>query len=141
MFILKNAWISIKRNKGRNILIGIIILIIACACTITLAIKNTASYLIDSYKSAYDKEVTISFNRANMMKDFDPSQAEGRENAREKFDNIASYTISDVEAFADSVYINNYYYTYSVSLNGDNIEKAEITANNDMPNFGRGERQ
>ena len=139
MFILKNAWISIKRNKGRNILIGIIILIIACACTITLAIKNTAVDLIDSYKSAYDKEVTISFDRANMMKDFDPSGAEGRESAREKFDNIASYTISDVESFADSEYIENYYYTYGVGLNGNNIEKAEIESNNDMPNgFGHG---
>ena len=139
MFILKNAWISIKRNKGRNILIGIIILIIACACTITLAIKNTASYLIDSYKSAYDKEVTISFDRTNMMKDFDPSQAEGRKNAREKFDNIESFTISDVESFADSEYIENYYYTYSIGLNGNNIEKAEIESNNNMPNgFGHG---
>ena len=25
MFIFKNAWISITRNKGRNILIGVII--------------------------------------------------------------------------------------------------------------------
>ncbi len=139
MFILKNAWISIKRNKGRNILIGIIILIIACACTITLAIKNTAEDLINSYKSAYDKEVTISFDRANMMKDFDPSQIEGRENAREKFDNIASYTIDDVKSFADSNYIESYYYTYSVGLNGNNIEKAEIELNNNMSNgFGRG---
>ncbi len=136
MFILKNAWISIKRNKGRNILIGIIILIIACACTVTLAIKNTAVDLIDSYKSAYDKEVTIGFNRENMMKDFDPSQQEGRESAREKFDNIASYTISDVTKFADSKYIESYYYTYSVGLNGNTIEKAEIESNNDMPNFG-----
>ncbi len=139
MFILKNAWISIKRNKGRNILIGIIILIIACACTITLAIKNTAVDLINSYKSAYDKEVTISFDRASMMKDFDPSQADDRENAREKFDNIASYTISDIESFGGSNYIENYYYTYSVGLNGNNIDKAEITSNNDMPNgFGHG---
>ncbi len=139
MFILKNAWISIKRNKGRNILIGIIILIIACACTITLAIKNTAEDLIGSYKSAYDKEVTISFDRASMMKDFDPSQNEGRENAREKFDNIASYTISDIKSFADSKYIESYYYTYSIGLNGNNIEKAEIESNNDMPNgFGHG---
>ena len=139
MFILKNAWISIKRNKGRNILIGIIILIIACACTITLAIKNTAGYLIDSYKSAYDKEVTISFDRENMMKDFDSSGTEGRENAREKFDNIESFTISDVESFADSDYIENYYYTYSVGLNGNNIEKAEIESTNDKPNgFGHG---
>ncbi len=137
MFILKNAWISIKRNKGRNILIGIIILIIACACTITLAIKNTAVDLIDSYKNAYDKEVTISFNRENMMKDFDPSQEESRENAKEKFDSIASYTISDVESFADSNYVKSYYYTYGVGLNGNNIEKAEIESNNDMSNgFG-----
>ena len=137
MFILKNAWISIKRNKGRNILIGIIILIIACACTITLAIKNTAVDLIDSYKSAYDNEVTISFDRANMMKNFDSSGKEGRENAREKFDNIATYTISDVESFADSEYIESYYYTYSIGLNGNNIEKAEIASNSDEPNgFG-----
>ena len=141
MFILKNAWISIKRNKGRNILIGIIILIIAWACTITLAIKNTAVDLIDSYKSSYDKEVTISFDRANMMKDFDPSAKEGRENAKEKFDNIANYTISDIESFADSEYIESYYYTYSVGLNGNNIEKAEIESDNDMPNdFGHGKR-
>ena len=139
MFILKNAWISIKRNKGRNILIGIIILIIACACTITLAIKNTAVDLIDSYKSAYDKEVTIGFNRENMMKDFNPADEEGRESAREKFDNIESYTINDVESFADSDYIESYYYTYSVGLNGNSIEKAEIESNNDMPNgFGHG---
>ena len=48
MFILKNAMISITRNKGRNILIGAIILVIACACTVTLAINNIANDLIDS---------------------------------------------------------------------------------------------
>lgn len=139
MFILKNAWISIKRNKGRNILIGIIILIIACACTITLAIKNTAVDLINSYKSAYDKEVTISFDRANMMKDFDPSQAEGRESVREKFSNIESFSVSDIESFANSKYITSYYYTDSIGLNSSNIEKAEIATDNEMPNgFGHG---
>ena len=61
MFILKNAFISIMRNKGRNVLIGVIILVIACACTITLAINNTASDLINSYDSAYEKELTITF--------------------------------------------------------------------------------
>lgn len=67
MFIFKNAFISITRNKGRNILIGAIILVIACACTVTLAINNTASDLINSYVSAYDKELSISFNREGMM--------------------------------------------------------------------------
>ncbi len=141
MYILKNAWISIKRNKGRNILIGIIILIIACAATITLAIKNTAVDLIDSYKSAYDKEVTIGFNRENMMQDFDPTQEDSKDEVREKFENIATYTISDIEAFADSEYVADYYYTYSISLNGNNIEKAEIETNDNQMNFGRGDMQ
>lgn len=140
MFILKNAIISITRNKSRNILIGVIILVIACASTITLAINNTASDLINSYESAYDKELTISFNRTNMMKDVDFSDKENRDSIKEKFDDISSYTIEDVENFAESDYIESYYYTYSISLNGKNIEKAESETKSDSnkPDFSGG---
>ena len=131
MFILKNAFISITRNKGRNILIGVIILVIACAATITLAINNTASDLISSYKNSYDKELTISFDREKMMKDVDFSDKDNRESVREKFNNVASYTIDDVKKFADSDYIKSYYYTYNISLNGNNIEKAESDSDDD----------
>ena len=136
MYILKNAWISIKRNKGRNILIGIIILFIACASTITLAIKNTANDLINSYQSAYAKEVTIGFNRENMMKDFDPSKEKSRENMKESFNNIASYTVDDIKSFADSKYVETYYYTASLGLNSSNIKKAEIETDN-QKGFGK----
>ena len=102
MFIFKNAWISITRNKGRNVLIGAIILVIACACTITLAINNTASDLINSYSSAYNKELTLAFDRESMMKDFDMRGEAGREQAKEKFENIATYTIDDVKSFAEA---------------------------------------
>lgn len=135
MFILKNALISIARNKGRNILIGIIILVIACASTIALAINNTASDLIDSYQSAYDKELTITFNREDMMKDFDFSNREKVEDMKNKFNNVSSYTISDVEKFSNSDYIESYYYTYSVSLNGNNINKAESEVPNNSFNM------
>ena len=142
MFILKNAWISITRNKGRNILIGVIILVVACACTVTLAINNTASDLINSYESAYEKELTISFDRKNMMKDVDFSNQENRESMKEKFNNISSYTVDDVKNYADSKYITSYYYTYNISLNGNNIEKAESTSSNssqgNRPNFPGG---
>ena len=115
---------------------------IACASTITLAINNTASDLINSYQSAYDKELTISFNRENMTKDIDFSKREKVDDAKEKFGNISSYTISDVEKFAESDYIESYYYTYNISLNGDNIEKAtsESSDNNiNMPGFPGGD--
>lgn len=138
MFIFKNAWISITRNKGRNILIGVIILVIACACTITLAINNTAKDLIDSYSNAYQKEMTLSFNRKQMMENFDIRGEEGRDQAKEKFENIASYTVEDVKSFADTDHIESYYYTYSLSLNGNNIEKAEIETSTPPGGFGGG---
>ncbi|MBQ2872403.1 MAG: ABC transporter permease [Bacilli bacterium] len=136
MFIFKNAWISITRNKGRNILIGAIILVIACACTITLAINNTATDLINSYSSAYAKELTLAFDRESMMKDFDMRGEEGREQAKEKFENIATYTIDDVKSFAEAEHIESYYYTYSFSLNGNNIDKAEIETDSNFGGFG-----
>ena len=53
MYILKNSLVSIMRNKGRNILIGIIILVIACASTVTLAIRNTANNLVKNLNGPY----------------------------------------------------------------------------------------
>lgn len=126
MYIFKNAWISITRNKGRNILIGAIILVIACACTITLAINNTADDLINSYDSAYAKELTISFNRESMKGEMSFSK-DDMENMKDAFNNIESYTIEDVKNFGESEHIESYYYTYSIGLNGNNIDKAEMT--------------
>ena len=134
MYILNNAIISITRNKGRNILIGVIILVIACTCTITLAINNTANDLINSYESAYEKEITISFDRNSMMENFDFSSEAAREEMQENFNNIASFTIEDIENYADSNHIESYYYTYSISLDGENIEKAENTNETDSSN-------
>ena len=143
MFILKNAFISIIRNKGRNVLIGVIILVIGCACTITLAINNTASDLINSYDSAYSKELTITFDRQSMMKDMDFSKEGGREEAKERFDNIQSYTLEDIKKYAESDHIESYYYTYSISLNGNDIEKAEYESENNSfrgPGNPKGDR-
>lgn len=144
MYILKNAFISITRNKGRNFLIGVIILVISLASTVTLAINNTASRLISSYESAYEKEATISFNRENMMKGADFSNEEGKDKAKEKFSNVSSYTVDDIKRFADSDYIKSYYYTYSTSLNGSSIEKVTSEKSNDfkgeMPG-GRGQKE
>ena len=108
MYILKNAWISISRNKGRNILIGLIILVIAASATITLAINNTATDLINSYVSAYDKEVTISFDRTSMSDKFDPSDKEAREEMKEAFNNVSVYSVEDIKNFADSEYIEKF---------------------------------
>ena len=68
MYILKNSLVSIIRNKGRNILIGLIILTIACASTVTLAIRNTANRIVKNYEEAHDLIATISFDRNQLSK-------------------------------------------------------------------------
>ncbi len=132
MYILKNAITSITRNKGRNILIGLVILVIACATSITLAINNTSTNLINTYKSKYQTEATIGINRENMMKDFNSeNKDEAKENMQEKFSSISSISVDDIKKYADSDYVKSYYYTMKVGVNASSLEKASMTSNSD----------
>jgi len=123
MYILKNSLISIFRNKGRNILIGLIILTIACASTVTLAIRNTANNIVKSYEEANDLVATISFNRQQLMQKFKGGQDAQKENI-EAFNNIESFTLENVKNYGESEYLKGYYYKYSTSLNSDTLSKA-----------------
>lgn len=134
MYILKNAITSIKRNKGRNLLIGLIIMVIASAVTVTLAINNTAASLIKAYKDKYQVEASITFNRENMMKDFNPSDRENsKSDMKGKFSLASSLTETDIKNYADSKYVKSYYYTSSVKVNSNDLERAEMSSNSDMP--------
>ena len=123
MYILKNSLISIFRNKGRNILIGLIILTIACASTVTLAIRNTANTIVKSYEESHDLIATISFDRGQLGQQFKGGEDAQKENI-EAFNNIQSVTIDDVKNYGDSNYLKGYYYTYTTSLNSDTLSKA-----------------
>lgn len=127
MYIIKNALKTITRNKGRNILMAIIIIVIASASAVTLSIKNAANTIINSYSSKYDITATIGMNRQSFMGNFDPQSEDSSttmEDAKEAFSNIEKLTVKDVENYADSEYVKSYYYTYTVSMDSSNIEKA-----------------
>ena len=143
MYILKNAIISIVRNKGRNLLIGLIVIVISCAVSVTLAINNSSNSLIKSYESKYEVEATISMNRDNMMQNFNPEDRENsRENMQEIFEAANQLTEDDIKNYADSTYVDSYYYTMSVGVNSSDLEKAEMTSsNNDFGDRGPGGKQ
>ena len=123
MYILKNSFISIIRNKGRNILIGIIIFVIACSSTITLAIRNTASRLVKSYEEAHDIIASISFDRKEMTQNFKGGEDARKENI-EAFNNIETFSIEDIKNYGNSEYLKEYYYLYETSLNSEVLTKA-----------------
>lgn len=126
MYLFKNSMISILRNKGRNILIGIIILVIACASTVTLAIRNTAENLVKDYEAAHDIIASISFDRRQLGEQFKGGEESRKENI-EAFNNIESVTLEAVQNYGSSSYLKGYYYLYATSLNSDSLSKATDT--------------
>lgn len=123
MYILKNSLVSIIRNKGRNILIGIIILVIAGSSTITLAIRNTANRLVKNHEESHDIIASISFDRKGISANFKGGEDAKKENI-EAFNNIESFTIDDVKNYGNSEYLKGFYYIYTTSLDSDSITKA-----------------
>ena len=143
MYILKNALVSITRNKGRNLLIGIIIVVIASSASITLAINNSASTLIKSYQNKYDLVATIGINRENMknMLDFkdmtEDERKEQKEKMNESFENASNISIEDIDKYGDSKYVKSYYYQISVGVNSD-IDIVSMDASDEEGITGRG---
>lgn len=123
MYILKNSLVSIIRNKGRNILMGMIILVIACSSTVTLAIRNTANRLVKNYEEAHDIIASISFDRKGVTQNFKGGEDARKENI-EAFNNIESFTIDDINNYGNSEYLKGFYYLYTTSLNSDSLTKA-----------------
>lgn len=126
MYILKNSLVSIIRNKGRNILIGIIILVIACSTTVTLAIRNTASNLVENYRESHDIIASISFDRKQLTNNFKGGEDNLKDNI-EAFNNIESLNLDTVKNYGESDYLKDYYYMYSTSLNSDTLSKLTDT--------------
>ena len=100
MYILKNALVSISRNKGRNVLIGIIIVVISAACAITLSIRNSANKIVDAYESKYNVEATIGMNRNALMESLRGGSGEDKNTQEEminKFNDIESITVDEIK--------------------------------------------
>ena len=123
MYILKNALVNIKRNKGRNILIGVIIIVIAAACAITLAIRESANKIVASYEEQNKIEATISIDREAMMKEFRDS-GKSQEEMINAFNDIPNVTEEEVDKYGESEYLEEYYYTYELSVNAKDIKEA-----------------
>ena len=67
MYIFQNAAQNILRNRGRNILIAVIVFAIITTSVVALIINNTASGIIDDYKTRFGSEVTIAPDRQAVM--------------------------------------------------------------------------
>ena len=126
MYILKNAWRNIIRNKGRNILIGIIIIVIAAACSVTLAIRQSANDIVDSYLETNKIEATIGMDRRSLVDKFKNDDST-QEEMIEAFNDIESLTQEQIDDYGNSKYVSSYYYYYSMSVDAKDLTEAADT--------------
>ena len=123
MYIFKNAWKNITRNKGRNILIGIIVIVIAAASSITLAIRQSANNIVTAYQEKNKIEATIGMDRNKLMENLRKDNS-SQEDMIEAFNKIENVTAEEVENYGNSDYVSSYYYTLDLSVDAKDIKEA-----------------
>ncbi len=123
MYVVKNAWKSIVRSKGRNILIGIVVVLIAVSSCVALAIRSSADKVVENFKETNDITATVRLDRMAMMRD---AQTRGAD-IREALVDIPTLTIEEIKKYGTSKYLKDYYYTIEATLDAKDIEPVDIS--------------
>ncbi len=128
MYIFKNAIKSITRSKGRNILIGIIIVMIATSSCISLSIRKAAAEIVSGYEEGFEITASIVLDRDALR---EQAHEQGT-NLREIMVGMENPGIDQILLYGESEYLNYYTYTISSSFNSSRINPltAEESENN-----------
>lgn len=127
MYLIKNAWKNVIRSKGRNLLIGLIVLVISTSACISLSIRESAENIEESGLENTEITGQIAVDRQSMMKSMEESNAD-QSQMKEKISQTQELSVSALEKYATAKSVKNFYYTMTTSLNGNNIE--EISSEN-----------
>ncbi len=127
MYIIRNALRCIGRSKGRNVLIGIIVLVIATSACIGLSIRQAAGSAKEDTLSGMSVTATISVDRQTMMGNMKPGEGNtggfDKDSFKEMMGNTSTLTLEEYQKYAEASTVENFYYTVTTSLDGsDSME-------------------
>lgn len=106
--MFENAFLSLRKNIGKTILLLIIMFIIANLVIAGFSIRNVSAKTMNSIKDTLGNEVTLTVNFQNMMKQ------------RDEQDNEQITLTTDIaDKLKDLKYVENYNYTVSANVNSD----------------------
>ena len=127
MYIVKNALRCIGRSKGRNILIGIIALVIAVSACIGLSIRQAAESAKASALDGMSVTATIQYDRASAMGEIGGGRGQGGQGGKGSFDRnqfanmmsgASSLTLDEYKKYAEAESVDDFYYTLTAYFNG-----------------------
>lgn len=127
MYIIKNALKCIGRSKGRNILIGVIVLVIAVSACVGLSIRQAAEKAKADTLDGLTVTAAISFDRQSMMNQMKNESGDNSAQAETgKFDKgqfaalmgeASSLSLEEYMKYATSESVKDFYYSQTVSIN------------------------
>ncbi|TPF96173.1 ABC transporter permease [Bifidobacterium sp. UTCIF-39] len=152
MFIVKNAWRSVVRNKGRNILIVAIVAIIAAAATIGLSIRDAAQTARDEGLANTEVTATISLDRDKLISEArqnassDSDDSSDSSGGQPDFDAMrsaldqSSLTLADYQKYAkaSSVNVTTYYSEETGVSATDDFQPVETSTSSNASNSSSG---
>lgn len=116
--ILINAYKSIIRSIGRNVLIGIIVFTISLASCIALSIKSAANKAEATGLESATITGTINVDRDKIMESVNSNNSgDNVKDMRELMNEYTSLTLTQYEKYKESDYIKSTYYSSSITLN------------------------
>lgn len=138
MYIFKNAGRNLLRAKGRSVLIGLIVCIIAFSSCIALIIMESAESTAEDGLSNLNITATIDVDRQKLMSD----ATESGEDPRSVMSSAKSLTLEEMQTYAESDQVQNFYYSLQSSLSGTDsltpVETSDQTVEMSAPAGGPG---
>ena len=123
MCIVKNALRSISRSKSRNILIGIITLVIAVSACLGLSIRQASENTRKNTLDTLSITATISYDRSSMMNDImgggKGPESFDRDSFADIMGNANELTLEEYQKYAAAESVEDFYYTLTASFNGN----------------------
>lgn len=134
MYILKNAFRNVYRNKGRTILTAIIIIAIAFSSCVALSIRQAAQTAREDVLEGLSITAQISLDRTAMMKQKSSDDADSGSESSDNKENFAkrmgasSLSVEEMQTYAEAESVKDFYYTLTSSVNGSGIEAVQSSS-------------
>lgn len=128
MYIIKNSFRNVFRNKGRTVLTAIIIIAIAFSSCVALSIRQAAQTAREDVLSDLSITAQISLDRSKMMKESSSDSDSSDKSDFAKRMGESSLSVEDMETYATAESVKSFYYTLTSSVNAEDIEAVESSS-------------
>ena len=131
MYVLKNAVMNLGRNKGRCILLGLVITAVLASATVVLLLKDVTEKWTKEYRESFGVEVGITTDWEYAKDHYQTIETVREDGGVEttSFFEADPVSMEELESYANSQYVKKSVLSGSVRYTSDDLKKIELEDN------------